>query len=188
MVSTLFAVFYIIPLTLLVLFAPLLQRAHNHRIVGLVQRLKPLLDAFQGPYKDRFHWWPGLMLVIRIVLFIALTANTKYDPRLSVLFVGVTALPLAILSYGGVYKDKLLNLHETALNINMVVFVLWSLFNYSGNGSKTKQQQATEYTMISIFYVLFAAVLVYHISKKLIDLGIPQRLVNLLRRQGKIAK
>ena len=41
--------------------------------------------------------------------------------------------------------------------------------------------------MISIFYVLFAAVLVYHISKKLIDLGIPQRLVNLLRRQGKIA-
>ena len=186
-VSTLFAIFYIIPLTLLLLFAPLLQRAHNRRIVRLVQRLKPLLDAFQGPYKDRFHWWPGLMLLIRIVLFIALTANTKHDPRLSALFVGVTALPLALLSYGGVYKNKLLNLHETALNMDMVVFVLWSFFNYSGNGSKTKQQQATAYTMISIFYVLFAAVLVYHISKKFIDLGIPQRLVNLLRRQGKIA-
>ena len=98
LVSTLFALFYIIPLTLLLLFAPILQRAHNYRIVRLVQRVKPLLDAFHGPYKDRFHRWPGLMLVIRIVLFIALTANTKHDPRLSALFVGVTALPLVVLS------------------------------------------------------------------------------------------
>ena len=68
----------------------------------------------------------------------------------------------------------------------MVVFVLWSLFNYSSYGSKTqhaKQQQATAYTMISIFYVLFMAVLVYHITKKLSDLGIPQYLSHLLRRQ-----
>ena len=186
-VSTLFALFYIIPLTLLLLFAPVLQRAHNHRIVRLVQRLKPLLDAFQGPYKDRFHWWPGLMLVIRIILFIALTANTKHDPRLSALFVGVTALPLALLSAAGVYKNKLVNLHETALNSNMIVFVLWSFFNYSANGSKTqftKQQQATAYTMISTFYILFMVVLVYHTSKKLIDLGIPQYLFNLLKRRG----
>ena len=186
-VSILFALFYIIPLTLLLLFAPVLRKAHNHRIVRLVQMLKPLLDAFQGPYKDRFHWWPGLMLVIRIILLIALTANTKYDPRLSALLVGVTALPLALLSYGGVYKNKLLNLHETALNTNMIVFVLWSFFNYSSYGSKaqfTKQQQATAYTMISIFYVLFMAVLVYHVSKKIADLGIPRYLFHLLKRQS----
>ena len=54
-VSTLFALFYIIPLTLLLLFAPILRRAHKNRIVRLVQKLKPLLDAFQGPYKDKFH-------------------------------------------------------------------------------------------------------------------------------------
>ena len=65
------------------------------------------------------------MLVIRIILFIALTANTKHDPRLSALFVGVTALPLVVLSAAGVHKNKLLNIHETSLNINMAVFVLW---------------------------------------------------------------
>ena len=130
------------------------------------------------------------MLVIRILLFIALTANTKHDPRLSALFVGVTALPLALLSAAGVYKNKLVNLHETALNSNMIVFVLWSFFNYSANESRnqfTNQQQATAYTMISIFYVLFLAVLVYHISKKLTDLGIPQYFFKLLRKRGEIA-
>ena len=95
--------------------------------------------------------------------------------------------PLALLSPGGVYKNKLLNFYETALNINMILFVLWSLFNYSSYGSKTqftKQQRATAYTMISILYVLFMAVLVYHISRKLADLGIPQYLLNLFRRRG----
>ena len=66
-----------------------------------------------------------MVLMIRIILFIALTANTKHDPRLSALF-GVTALPLALFSFRGVYKNKLLNLHETAMNINTIVFVLWS--------------------------------------------------------------
>ena len=189
-VSTLFTLFYIIPLTLLLLFAPVLQKANYHRIVRLVQRLKPLLDAFQGPYKNRFHWWPGLMLMIRIILFIALTANTRHDPRLSALFVCVTVLPLALFSFRGVYKNKLLNLHETAKNINMLVFVLWSFFNYSACGSKTqftKQQQATAYTMISVFYIQFMAVLVYHISKKLTDLGIQRYLFNLCTRQGELA-
>ena len=130
------------------------------------------------------------MLVIRIILFITLTANTKHDPRLSALFVGMTALPLIVLSAAGVYKNMILNLHETALNINMAVFVLWSLFNYSACESRTQfieQQQATAYTMITIFYVLFMAVLVYHISKKLTDMGIPRCLFNLIRRRGKIA-
>ena len=138
LMSTLFALFYIIPLTLLLLFAPVLQRAHNHRVVRLVQGLKPLLDTFQGPYKDRFHWWSGLMLVIRIILFIALTANTKHDLRLSALFVGVTALPLALLSAAGVYKNKLLNLHETTLNSNIIIFVLWSFFNYTVHCCQSK--------------------------------------------------
>ena len=129
------------------------------------------------------------MLVIRIVCFIALTANTKHDPRLSALFVGVTALPLAPLSACGLYKSKILNFIETTLNSNLILFVLWSLFNYSSYGSKsqlTKQQQATAYTMISIFYVLFMAVLVYHISKKLSELGILPYLFNLFKRQSEI--
>ena len=158
------------------------------RVVAACIHDNPSLDS--SPYKDRFHCWPGLMLMIRIILFIALTANTKHDPRLSALFVGVTAVPLALFSFRGVYKNKLLNLHETAINVNIVVFVLWSFFNYSACGSKTqftKQQQATAYTMISVFYILFMAVLVYHISKKLTDLGVPRYLFNVLRRQGELA-
>ena len=38
--------------------------------------------------------------------------------------------------------------------------------------------------MISVFYIQFMTVLIYHIRKKLSDLGIPQYLLYVLRRQG----
>ena len=189
LVSSLFAIFYIFPLTLLLLFAPALQRISHYRVVRLVQRLKPILDAFQGPYKDKFRWWPGLMLVVRIILFIALTANTTHDPRRSVLLVALavsTLIPVGLIWSGGVYKNRLLIILETALYSNLLVFAVWSLFNYSAYGNKaelSKHQQAAAYTMISIFYALLMGVLFYHIAKKLTDLGIPGYLLNFIRRR-----
>ena len=41
---------YIVPLTLLTLLAPCLQARTNHRAMRWVVRIKPLLDAYQGPY------------------------------------------------------------------------------------------------------------------------------------------
>ena len=189
LVSSLFAIFYIIPLTILLLFAPALQRISHYRVVRLIQRLKPILDAFQGPYKDKFRWWPGLMLVVRIILFIALTANTTHDPRRSVLLVALavsTLIPVGLIWSGGVYKNRLLIILETALYSNLLVFAVWSLFNYSAYGNKaelSKHQQAAAYTMISIFYALLMGVLFYHIAKKLTDLGIPGYLLNFIRRR-----
>ena len=61
--------------TLLLLFAPVLQRAHNW-IVKLVEKVKPLLNAFQVPKKIGSIGGHSLL----IILFIALTANTKHDP------------------------------------------------------------------------------------------------------------
>ena len=188
LVSSLFAIFYIIPLTLLLLFAPALQRINHYRVVRLIQRLKPVLDAFQGPYKDKFRWWPGLMLVVRIILFIALTANTTHDPRLSVLLVALavsTLIPVGLIWFGGVYKNRVLITLETATNFNLLIFAVWSQFNYSAYGNKAElsnHQQAAAYTMISIFYALLMGVLFYHIAKKLTDLGIPDYLRNVIRR------
>ena len=34
-----------------------------------VNKFKPLLDAYQGPYKIQFYYWTGLQLLIRAVFF-----------------------------------------------------------------------------------------------------------------------
>jgi len=42
------------PYTLMLIFVQCLQRS-RHRVLFCVRRLKPLFDAYTGPYKDR-HW------------------------------------------------------------------------------------------------------------------------------------
>ena len=43
-----------------------------------IVRLKPLLDVYTGPYKDKFRFWTGLRLVIHLYLTVlfALTSGT----------------------------------------------------------------------------------------------------------------
>ena len=66
LVALLFVFLYVIPLTLLVLLAPCLQARSHHKAFKWVNRLKPFLDAYQGPYSDKFRYWTGL-LVIRLL-------------------------------------------------------------------------------------------------------------------------
>ena len=54
----------LIPFNVILLFARLLSR------FTLITKFKPLLDAYQGPYKDKMYYWVGLQLVLRVVLFV----------------------------------------------------------------------------------------------------------------------
>ena len=171
-ISLLFTICYVIPLTLLLLFAPLLQRVQYWRVVRLVQRIKPLLDAYQGPYKDKFRWWPGLMLIARIVLFVAFTANVKHNPSLDLLFLVLVAflvIFLGLILSGGVFKNQLLTLLDMALNTNLLVLGVWSLFNHSVYLNEVqlfKHQKITVYLSVTIMYCLLAVVLAYHVFER----------------------
>ena len=56
----------------LVLCAPLLER-YSHKCIPLhkwnpVAKFKPLLDAYGGPYKDKYRFWTGVTLMVRLTL------------------------------------------------------------------------------------------------------------------------
>ena len=53
----------LIPFNMILLFTNPLSRFQ------FISKFKPLLDAYQGPYKIRFYYWTGLQLLIRAVFF-----------------------------------------------------------------------------------------------------------------------
>ena len=58
---------------LLVLFAPLLERYSDRCIPhnwNPVSKLKPLLDAYGGPYRDSYRYWTGVTLLVRLLVTI----------------------------------------------------------------------------------------------------------------------
>lgn len=152
-----FTLFFVIPFTLGVLFAPCLQTLEHQLLPRFcpqfIARLKPFFDTYMGPYRNSFRCWTGVMLVIRTGLLIAFALNTSGDPNinLAVTITVVGSLLAVCWNTGPVYKlqrvqllgihwstrdDKvpisLLNFIETSFILNLLILSVWTLINRSG--------------------------------------------------------
>ena len=62
----------IIPYLAILLMAPCLQTRSHWTGLQWVNKLKPSLDSYQAPFKDRYRFWPGVLLFIRLPLYLVL--------------------------------------------------------------------------------------------------------------------
>ena len=117
-----------------------------------INKFKPLLDAYQGPYKYRFYYWTGLQLLIRAVFFSisALDKNTN-------LLIGSIILSIIIGLHGVVYpfKTKFKNYNELLYVINLQILYTLTLSNYHG--------ATTVNVMVTLASIQFIFIIIYHI-------------------------
>ena len=54
----------------------------------IINYFKPLLDAYQGPYKIKFYYWTGLQLLLRAIVFGLSALDKNLNVMLSILLLG----------------------------------------------------------------------------------------------------
>ena len=171
--SVLFMTLFLLPLTLLLLFESHLLKLRHFRIVRIMSRLKPLLDAFQGPYKASFRFWPGLMLVVRSVLLVSFALNVSGDPGINLLVIMLLTSVVAaatLFKSGGVYKNIPLNLLNSFYLYNLIGFAAWTLFNryqYTLEQERFSENQfVTSYIMLGAAALIFILTIIFHVYQK----------------------
>ena len=155
-----------LPYTAILIFIQYLQQKSNYRsrVLFWVQKLKPLFDAYTGPYKDRHRYWTGLLLLVRIVLFLIFSMNIHGSADINLLAIIVTVLLLFmhLAVAGGVYKELYLNIIEYSFFLNLGVLASATFYTtITGQG-----QTAVAYTSVSIAFVLFIIIVVFHTLTK----------------------
>ena len=155
---------YIIPLTLLALMTPLLQTWSGLKPLRWVQKMKPLLDAYQGPYKDRHRYWTGLMLVVRIILFSVFAGNALGDPKVNLLSIVLILMVLLVFLWntGVVYKKYYVHLLETFYILNLAVLTSTTLYLKSSE-SLQESQEFLACVMVGSSFLLFMITLAWHL-------------------------
>ena len=157
-----------LPYTAILIFIQYLQRrsSYRSRVLFWVQKLKPLFDAYTGPYKDRHRYWTGLLLLIRIVLIFTFSMNTHGSANIN--YLAIIIIVLLLLVYvalaGRVYKTWYLNAIEYFFFLNLGVLAAATLYTSTVTG---QGQTAVAYTSVSIAFVLFITIVVFHILTKL---------------------
>ena len=112
-----------VPFAVIVLFTRSLLR------FKIINKFKPVLDAYQGAHTDKCHYWTGLQLVIRAVFF----AVSSLDRNVN-LIIGIFLLNIMIGAHGIMYPYKKIiqNYQELVLLCNLQGLYIFSLY-----GTKT---------------------------------------------------
>ena len=155
----LFALF-LLPYTIVIFSIRWLQMFSHYKVFRWVNKLKPLFDAYTGPYKDKHRYWTGLLLFVRIGLFIVFSTNTSGDPAINLLAITIVVICLfAYLAvFGGVYKNQLLNILEYSSLLNLAILSAAILYTTSTDKSNHVLSQVS----VSITLSTTMLIIAYH--------------------------
>ena len=135
----------LVPFNVILLFTRTLSRFR------FINRFKPILDAFQGPYKDRFYYWTGLQLVVRAVL---LAISSLDRNNICIIIVSILGIIQGIVQP---LKSKIQNYQEILLMI-----YLHGLFVISLNSQDDTDMIITN-IIIFLAAVQFCFIIIYHL-------------------------
>ena len=169
-----------VPYTLVLSFVQCLQRRSSYRLLSWLRRLKPLFDAYTGPYKDRHRYWTGLLLFVRVGIFLvfAVIQNVLDQPSLSLLAIIFVAVSLLCFQgmVGGVYKVVYINFLESFFLANLVCFSSATFYTSLTGGN----QAISVYISVGLALAVFMVIVVYGAYKRLKD---SQCVISLLKKR-----
>ena len=111
----------LVPFNIVLLFTRTLSR------FKFINRFKPILDAFQGPYKISYYYYTGIQLLIRVIFFAlsSLERNTN-------LVLGTIILNMIIGIQGIIcpLKNKVKNIQEMLYIMNLQILYILALYDH----------------------------------------------------------
>ena len=119
----------------------------------IISHFKPILDAFQGSYKDRYYYWVGVHMIMRSLLF----AMYAFQANLKLILSTMLLIIFSIYSgYIHPHKSKLLNIQDLSLLLNLTIMYVVS-YQYSESVFSIVTN-----IMISLAFIQFCTIVLYH--------------------------
>ena len=166
LIFSIFILFLCIIFTALVFSWQWLLRYQDKVIFKWVryQKLHLFLEPYHVPYTAKHRYWTGLLLFVRVLIFLISELNFSLDPRvdlLAVIFIVGGLILLKGVTAKRVYRNWPLDVMETAIYFNLVAFssLTWYNLDFGGN------QVTVAYTSVMIIFTLLLGIIVFHVLR-----------------------
>ena len=157
-------ILFCLPYTLFLLLNPLFEKyLTKYKLCSFMYKIKPVLDAYSGPMKDEYRFWPGLLLVARIPVLLAVTfAENLIQFRYLLLSILLSVLVVILTCFRGVYNNPFHNFIET-----WFIFMLTAMVALSMASDSVRYTTIWYNVSIGVFTCSFIAIIGYHLYLKL---------------------
>ena len=126
-------------------------------------KLNAFITVYHVPYNSKYRYWTGLLLLVRVILYITasvtVSANPEVSPLTTIILVG--GLSLFKGSFGvKMFKKSITDIVETVVYFNLLALAAFSLYDFKAD---LKKQTAVAYTSTIITLLLLVGVIAYHV-------------------------
>ena len=126
-------------------------------------KLNAFISVHHVPYNSKYRYWTGLLLLVRVVLYITASVTVSRDPQTSLLVTNIlVGVMFSLSKFAGVtvYKNLLIDILDTILYFNLLAVSAFSWYRFKIDA---KKQTAVAYTSTIITCILLIGVIVYHV-------------------------
>ena len=127
----------------------------------IINKFKPLIDAYCAPYKDRYRFWFGARLWVLVVTYV-LFAILRDFPLIFVLC-QCTILLLFTLAQVAImpFRSKIINWLDLFFMVNALLLMIVVLYSYSRTSNEASAAS------VALTVVVFCGIVGYHAWKRL---------------------
>ena len=126
-------------------------------------KIQTFIETYHKPYTPRHRYWTGLLLIVRIVLYLVAAVNISNDPTVAltaITFTMCVVLSLSKLIGGRTYRKWPIDMLETFFYLNTLSFAIFTWYSLD---SPASNQEAAAYTSVTITFIALLLIILYHI-------------------------
>ena len=126
-------------------------------------KLQTFVETHHSPYTARHRYWTGLLLVVRVILYLVAIANTSNDPHLALTSIAFIVTCLLVLKgfFGRIYKKWPVDVLETICYFNILLISLFTY--YSLTDVNTNSNKAPAYISVISMFIALLIIMLYHL-------------------------
>ena len=160
--------------TALLFFWQWLLRIHDKKYFSRFirnQKLSLFIETYHIPYTSHNRYWTGLLLFVRIILYVASFVNVSGNPKKNLVTTGAIVIGVILFKevvvigrLNRVYKKWPIEILEVITYINLILLCLFTFFTLEDE----RAMKVIACISVSITFVMFLGVLFYHIFTELL--------------------
>ena len=150
--------------TLILFTGQWLQAYSNLKLLKWVNsaKFKIFIDTYHAPYNFRHRYWTGMMLLVRVLLYLVFTMSfLNGSSNVNLLVICLALFILSILRVN-IYKNPALGILENSFIVNLGLFSASCLYLKSVEAEDIFARKVLASISIGVVFASFIGILFYH--------------------------
>ena len=126
-------------------------------------KIQTFIETYHKPYTPKHRYWTGLLLIVRVVLYLVATTNVSNDPAIALTAINFTVCCIISLKqfFGSrLYRKWPVDVLETFFYLNILSFITFTWYSLD---SPASNREAAAYTSVIITFIALLLIILYHV-------------------------